>query len=540
MWYAAAMRLRASLLRAAMARALLALVLLFALSIAAPAAAGPSIPAPSAVPGAPVAEEISPESPRASVKRFLELCRAGEYGEASRYLDLPDAQKPEGTKYARRLKAVLDAQIWVRPENVSAKPWGDGRDKLPIGVEEIGSVPGPNGMEPVRLVRRPSPDGIRWVFSRSTVERIDEWYGQLRDRWLRDYLPERLLRPGPHELLWWQWMALPVLFLLAIAAGNVLGWLTRLIIGRFTKATWNAELLSRLRGPLTLLWALVAVDLALPRIALYQPAEAFMGRVLAAGFYVSLFWLVERAIDIAGARLLEQPTTQANAAARSLVPLGARALKVAVVALALIAALSALGYPVASLVAGLGIGGVALALAAQKTVENLFGSFSIGVDQPFRVGDYITVDGLVTGTVESIGLRSTRIRTLDRTLVTIPNGKLADMRIESFTERDRIRLWFTLPLERTASAASVRAVLEGCRALFEAHPKIWADINVRLAKIGEASLEVEIMVWFTTTAWAEFIGFREEVLLGILEVVEKSGTRLAYPTRTIRLDGGAP
>jgi MscS family membrane protein len=162
------------------------------------------------------------------------------------------------------------------------------------------------------------------------------------------------------------------------------------------------------------------------------------------------------------------------------------------------------------------------------------------VDQPFRVGDYITVDGLVTGTVESIGLRSTRIRTLDRTLVTIPNGKLADMRVESMTERDRMRLWFTLPLERTASATSVRAVLDGCRALFAEHPRIWNEINVRLAKIGETSLDVEIMVWFTTTTWAEFIGFREEALLAILDIVEKSGTRLAFPTRTIRMEGGAP
>src|SRR5262249_37823107 len=160
-----------------------------------------------------------------------------------------------------------------------------------------------------------------------------------------------------------------------------------------------------------------------------------------------------------GARLLEQPTTQSNPAARSLVPLGTRAVKVAIVVLAALSALSALGYPVASLVAGLGVGGVALALASQTTVETLFGSLSIGVDQPFRVGDLIPAEGRVTGTVESIGLRSTRTRTLDRTLVTIPNGKLADMRVESITERDRIKLGCTIALDRTSSAAAVRAVL---------------------------------------------------------------------------------
>jgi MscS family membrane protein len=504
-----------------------------------PTAAATAAPAPAPAP----AEEVAPDSPRASVKRFLALCRAGEYGEAATYLDLPDARKPEGALLARRLKAVLDGQIWVKLENISAKPLGDHKDKLPAGVEEIGVIPGPNGPEPVRLVRRHTTDGQRWIFSRSTIAHIDAWYGRLRDRWLRDYLPDRLLRPGPHELLWWQWIALPVLFALALAAGNILGFVTRKVLGRVvssTKASWDDALLSRLGAPLTLLWAVVAVDLALPRIALYPPAEAFMGGVVTAGFYVAVFWLIERGIDVGAARVLDRPATQGNPAARSLVPLGARAFKVALLAIAVIAALSALGYPVGSLVAGLGIGGVALALAAQKTVENLFGSLSIGVDQPFRVGDFITVDGLVTGTVESIGLRSTRIRTLDRTLVTLPNGKLADMRVESYTQRDRIKLGCTIALDRATSPAAVRAVLEGTRALLRAHPRIWPDLNVALAKIGESSLDIEILAWFRTSSWDEFLPMREETLLGLLDVVEKSGAKLAYPTRTIRMDAERP
>ena len=253
-----------------------------------------------------------------------------------------------------------------------------------------------------------------------------------------------------------------------------------------------------------------------------------MARVLHASFFVGMFWFVERSIDVAGARVLTLPTTRGNSAARSLVPLGARALKVALVVVAVVATLSVLGYPVGSLVTGLGIGGVALALAAQKTMENLFGSLSIGVDQPFRVGDYITVDGL-SGTVESIGLRSTRVRTLDRTLVTIPNGKLADLRIESFAERDRIKLACVLNLDRASTAAEVRAVVDGARALLKARPKIWKDVTVSMARIGEASLDVEILVWFETTSWDEFVQLREGTLLGLLEVVEKAGARLATP-----------
>lgn len=530
---------QAALRSTAVSRALAVLVLALSL-LAAPARAAqpPLSPPPAASAPLPAAEVVAPDSPRASMTRFVELARSGEYGDAAAYLDLSDAQRPDAAQLARRLKAVLDTQVWFKVEALSPKPWGEPSDKLP-GVLEIGTIHGASGKEPVRLVRRAFPDGARWIFSRNTVERTDEWYGRLRDRWLREYLPERLLRTGPHELLWWQWIALPVVFLLSIGAGNVLGYLSRLALGQVvarTKTEWDDALLRRLGGPLTLLWAVVAVDLVLPRLALYPPGEAFMGRVITAGFYVALFWCVERGIDIAAARALEKPQNQANPAARSLIPLGARASKVALVAIAAIAALSALGYPVASLLAGLGIGGVAIALAAQKTVENLFGSLSIGVDQPFRVGDFITVDGLVTGTVESIGLRSTRIRTLDRTLVTIPNGKLADMRVESYAPRDRIRLLVTLPLDRRAGPAAVRAVLEGARAYFKEHPKAFVERSVSLAKIGEGSLDVEVVAWFQTTSWDEFLVLREEAILALLDVVEKAGTRLAYPTRTLHLE----
>jgi MscS family membrane protein len=237
-------------------------------------------------------------------------------------------------------------------------------------------------------------------------------------------------------------------------------------------------------------------------------------------------WFATRCVDVGATRVLDQAT--AHPAARSLVPLGAKMLKVTLLVGALLTAMSMLGVAVGSLVAGLGIGGVAIALAAQKTVENLFGSLSIGVDQPFRVGDDVTVE-TVSGTVESIGLRSTRIRTENRTLVTIPNGKLADKVVESFAGRDRIKLGAVLALDKRATAAQVRAVVEGARALLAAHPRIWPEVSVALARIGDASFDVEILVWFSTTSWKEYVRIREEVLLGLIEVVETSGAALVGP-----------
>jgi MscS family membrane protein len=495
----------------------------------------------AATPGpTPAAPEPAPDSPRASLKRFLDLCRTGEYADAAEYLDLAEADKSRGPLLARHLNAVLERRLGGKLDEISPLPLGNRSDKLPPGVEEIGGISSRSGTEPVRLVRRPGPEGARWVFSRASVDKIEDWYGHLRDRWVQDLLPEVLLRRGPKDLVWWQWIALPLLFAAALALGNVLGYLTRQAVGALakrTKAKWDQSLLQRLGAPLTLAWAVAGVDLAYPFLEVFPSAEAFIERVLRAGFFLALFWFAIRGIEITGERVLEHPTTRESPAARSLIPLATKVVKITAIAIAAIAVLSELGYPVTSLVAGLGIGGVAIALAAQKTVENLFGSLSIGVDQPFRVGDYITVD-TVSGTVESIGLRSTRIRTPDRTLITLPNGKLADMRVESFAERDRIRFVCVLALARTTKAASVRDVLLAARTLLQDHPKVWPDISVALARLGESSLDVEITAWFVTTSAAEFTELREEVLLALLDIVEQAGASLSYPTRTVRLAPG--
>ncbi|WP_438021257.1 mechanosensitive ion channel family protein [Sorangium sp. So ce315] len=484
----------------------------------------------------PDAAPVAPDSPRASMREFFELSRAGDYAAAARFLDVPP--RADGAALAQKLKAVLDRHMWLDVETLSPHPQGDTHDNLGAGVEQLGKIPTRTGTQTVRLVRRTTPDGVRWIFSRATVERVDEWYARLEDRWLRDHLPPALLRPGPRELLWWQWLALPVVALAGWLVGMVLSYFIRAGLRRLvarTDSTLDDVLLGGARGPLTFAVALLACEAALPWLGLYVPAEQFLDKVVRAGLFMAVFWFVLRAIDAVGGRLLAAPTTRDNPAARSLVPLMGKIAKVAILIIGVIAVLSELGYPVASLIAGLGIGGVALALAAQKTVENLFGSVSIGVDRALQVGDFVKVDTLL-GTVETIGLRSTRIRTLDRTLVTIPNGKLADLQIESYTARDRMRLSCILGLVYETTPAQLRAVLEGFERALREHPLIWPDdVVVRFVGIGPASFDVEIMAWFQTKDFGHFRALRQEVLITFLEIIGAAGTRLAYPTRTVHV-----
>jgi len=352
------------------------------------------------------------------------------------------------------------------------------------------------------------------------------------------FVPEVLLRPGPYHLLLWQWIALPVCALGALIAARLLGGLTHAFLRRLARRTetrFDDELSDNLGGPIALGWFVAVAAAALTLLELPDAAEGFARRVLHGFFFVAFFWALLRAVDVARVAMRGSSWAAENPASRSLLALGARVAKVLIGAMAVIAVVSALGYPVASLIAGLGIGGLALALAAQKTVENLFGAFSIGFDQPLREGDYVRIEG-AEGTVEMIGLRSTRIRTPDRTVVCIPNGKLADQRTENLTARDRIRLSCTLGLEYGTTAAQMRAVLAGVERALRAHPLLWQDtVTVRLAALSESSLDVEVNAWFRTTDAAEFAVVRQEMLLQFLQVVETAGTGFAFPTRTIHL-----
>jgi MscS family membrane protein len=356
--------------------------------------------------------------------------------------------------------------------------------------------------------------------------------------WLEAHLPPPLLEVGPRGLHWWQWLALPLAALLALGLGWVAGWLTRRALGQLTARTetgWDDLLIARLAAPITLFWALVAASALRPWLALDGGFDETLGRGLRAGFFLVVFWGAFRAIDVASGVVAAAPAAQANPGLLGLVPLLRKIAKVSALALGLVAVLTELGFQVTSLLAGLGIGGLALALAAQKTVENLIGSLAIGMDQPFRVGDFVLVEGTL-GTVEAVGMRSTRIRTLDRTLVTLPNGKLADMRIESFAARDRYRLFVTLALVYSTTAAQMRQLMAGIREVLRAHPTLGPEAPVvRFSNLAASSLEVEVMAWLSARDFDDFCEQRGELYLRFMEVVERAGASFAFPTRTVHV-----
>ena len=357
--------------------------------------------------------------------------------------------------------------------------------------------------------------------------------------WIEKHLPPLALRPGPGGLLLWQWLALPLTLIGAWLLGAVLSRVTRAVaaaIARRTATQYDDVMIERLSGPLTLGWTVVVELVLLKFLALDADAHATARAPLKALILVAFFWALLRAADSALERLEGSTWALIHPSARSLLPLARRIASLCVLALGIVALLAELGYPVTSLIAGLGIGGLAFALAAQKTVENLFGAVSLGLDRPFVVGDFVKVDDQVLGTVEEIGFRSTRIRTLDRTLVTLPNGKLAEMRIETFAVRDRLRFAMNLGLAYGTSREQLARVLSAVERTLKEHPKIWSDgITVRLKELGDAGMIVEVSCWFATKDWNEFMLIRQNLLLTILQIVEDSGAALSVAAGTIKL-----
>jgi MscS family membrane protein len=484
---------------------------------------------------------VQPDSPRASIDAYLRLCRQGQYVQAARYLNVPAQKAGRAGELAKRLKTVLDSRLSIDLDNISPRAEGARNDRIPRGYEEIGSIKGPKGkIDPIRLVQKsyPGPDA-RWVFSQSVVSKIDDWYEQLDERWFLDHLPPYLLRAGPRNLMIWQWLALPALLLVSWVLGYVLSRPSRkllsLIVGR-TAATWDDKLVVHVGGPLTLFWALTLISFSLRWLGLPAAVEDYGHSLIRGCFLFTFFWVLSRLMEVWGRLLIESDWAKQRAASSSLITLGVRVGKIAVLVIAVIALVSAMGYPAASLLAGLGVGGLAVALAAQKTLEHMFGAFAIGVDQPFREGDFIKFDD-ITGTVEAIGLRSTRIRTQDRTLISIPNGKLSEMRVESYSARDRMRLWCTIGLVYATQPDQMRQVLSGFEHILSSHPSIWPDnIIVRLKEFGPSALNIEIMAWFLTTDWNEFQTIRQEVLLSFMDCVQRAGTAFAFPTQTVHLE----
>jgi MscS family membrane protein len=257
----------------------------------------------------------------------------------------------------------------------------------------------------------------------------------------------------------------------------------------------------------------------------------YINRILALMTILGFAWLLSGIIDLIIMRVSRALKTRHATLSRSVLPLMSRIFKAIILVLAITAVLANWGFDMTAILAGVGIGGIAVALAAQKTIENLFGGVALITDSPVIVGDFCKFGDRV-GTVEDIGLRSTRIRTPDRTIVTIPNSEFSSMILENFSRRDKIAFHPKLNLRRDTTADQMHEIIRMIRSTLENHPKVETGvIPVRFVGTGSYSLDVEIYAYILTNNYDEYLRIQEDLLLEIMSALSIAGAGLALPTQ---------
>lgn len=512
----------------------LAVLAVFTTNVATAVAARPAVQAVALTgASATLREEDEPaaeDSPRASVNRFLQLSRKGQWAEASRYLEMSRGQEKRSEELTERLYVVLSRGLVLETAELSAAPEGRKDDGLAPNIEELGRLGNTSEPKtPVRLVRREPKDGEdgKWLFSAATVGHVDAWYNALGDMWIRRFLPPIFFVEVWRGFLVHQLITLPVVALLAFAIGALIA---RLLEKAFAYVVrnerWRNYVLATAR-PAGLLISLALAHLVLRRLGFYLTAFVVLARLRDAIIVIAIAWAVLRVGLKFAAHLRERKDIRDRAGRRTLVELGSQTARFILIVVAFLWVLNSLGFAVGSLLTGLGIGGVAFALAAQKTVEHLFGSVSILADQPFRVDEMIRVDG-IEGIVERIGLRSTRIRTVDRTLVVIPNGKLADMRIEAFGPRDRMRIQIKAEIDGSCEPDRIGSTMAAIRERIVSDDNLRNEgIIVHLPNFVRSGVELEVICYSThVMPIDEFAGIRQALILDVFRIFNDRGLKL--------------
>ena len=330
-----------------------------------------------------------------------------------------------------------------------------------------------------------------------------------------------------HKAPVWVWIALPLLFLTAFTIGWII---MRTVISGIARSARARKRLDPMVIPMALLIAAILFDASSGLLPLGRRLTRDLGPITIGLYTFAATTVLFRLADLAALRMQDVLLARGRRSVGAIIPLLRKIGKAAIAILGFLFLLQNFGLNVAAIIAGLGIGGVALALASQKSVENLLGGIMLALDQPVRVGDFCRYGEGKTGTVEDIGLRSTRIRTMEHTLVSIPNAEFSALQLENFALRERILLQTTIGLRYETTAAQMQDILERLRTLLGSHPTVTRDtVRVRFTGFSPTALNIELFAYIATSEYAEFMAIRETLFLQVLQIVRDAGTDFAFP-----------
>jgi len=482
------------------------------------------------------ADPLGRGTPSGTVLGFLQAEQGGNDRAGADYLQMSAVRRTsQGPDVAAKLKVLMDRAFVGSLRQISTNPEGNPENGVP-DQQTIGTFSVGDSDVPVVLVRVADPGAGRiWLFSAETLSKVPELYDNVETHQVESKLPQSLVKNVFLGMALWQWLAL----LLAVPVAILIGWAVVLFLaipGRlYLRYRKRPELFSysRLSKPLLLCFAAIAHRIIASRFGLPLLQRFYYSRTIGVLVSIGFFWLLLRVSSAIMQRVRRHALAIGRTGTGTLMLLSERLLAAFLVVVASLSILGIMGFNLTTVLAGLGIGGIAIAFAAQKTLENLFGGISVLADETIRVGDYCRFADK-TGTVEDISLRSTRVRTDARTELSIPNGTLATMSIENYTRRNKILFNPVLAIRYETTGDQLRYLLAEIRRMLYQHPKVESETaSIRFANVDASAMRLEIFSYVLTRDANEFNAIREDLLLRIKEIVENSGSGFAFSSQTL-------
>jgi MscS family membrane protein len=478
-------------------------------------------------------------TPRGSVAGFLAATDALKWEEAAEYLDLrnlpADVRKISGAELARQLHQVM-SRIWLDEFTISDKPEGLLGDDLPSYRDELARIPTPDGDVMLWLQRVPrGDDAMIWKVSNRSVALIPELYDYYSYskyvEKIRKWFPGDLAFLGIEAFKWF------ILILIALAGWPVF-YLLGLILARvFSRPGTDSypHVRKLFTGPLVLLAILVTVGLTIRELGAGEYARQVMRTNTL--MTLAVVWFTWALIDLY--RNIKQQRLIANnrpGAAKLLQPMSTL-VKILIVLFGLLFWLNNVGVNITTVLAGLGVGGLAVALALQKPIEDLMGALTIFTQASVRVGDMCRF-GETIGSIEEIGLRTTRVRTLINSVISVPNSKFAYLELENLTYREKIRYWPTLRLRYDTKRDTIRVICKRILETLQTDPNVHDEpMRVRFTDFDDDAILIKVHAFLDTTDYSQSLEYRERLNLAVMAIVEEEGARFALPGTSIYMEG---
>jgi MscS family membrane protein len=479
-------------------------------------------------PAASKGDPLGRENPRATVTHFLETCRTGDYEKAAQYLDLdripPGEKASEGISLAKQLEAILNSAVQLNIDSLSQDPDGNNTQNV-TQIKRYGQA------YTLTVARKPPANGSDaiWQFSAETVASIPELAPSAENPWIGRYLPKLFSTIQLLETPIWKWIALALGAIVLLSISRILDRLfslfTGALAGRGTAGwvPWAREVIR----PVRVMVILAVFRLFLEVVDPSAVARLYIGRVLQLILAITIAWCILNLIDLFFRRIETMIDVRHRTVSRSLIHMGRRTANALVVIFTLLVLLSNWGYNTNTLLAGLGVGGIAVALAAQQTIANVFGGVSVIGDHPVSIGEFGKFGDLL-GTVEDIGMRSTRVRTLNRTVVSVPNSSFASFNLENYSVRDKILFNPTFQIQRSTPEEKIHALIDALGKALGADKHVeLGPTPVRLTGLAAASFSLEIFCYVLTAEIDEFYQIQGGLLLAVSNTLKSTGVELA-------------